>query len=324
MPGTLIAPRAAEAESAYVQVPVESLLPGRPLPFSVYYRIGDDHILFRGAGNRIEGPERDRLLQTHVTGLYIARPELDAFRQYQVSVLEEAVRAAAVPSEGKAEPLYMLAAGIAEEVLREPDRPQSIDRAGEVVRCASSVLAGGNEMLHRVMAVMSVAADLVGRSLNAMHFGLALARAAGIADPARLRDLGLGLLLEDVGLRKVPEHLLARKAPLCGQERRLVERHASLGADLLENLLDRRALLVILEHHERCDGSGYPAGRTARDLIPESRIAQIAVAFDDLTSGGANRPGVSSFHALRDMCRERPGAFDPELLRIFVRLVGRG
>jgi HD-GYP domain-containing protein (c-di-GMP phosphodiesterase class II) len=309
----------------YVPVPVENLLPGKALPFSLYHEVEGEHILFRGAGRALEKAERDRILQTRFTRLSICSDEMDRYRAYLDGVLKEILVAPGIPIEEKAASFYSLSLGIGGDVLRAPDRSENIAGASEIVRETHAFLGQSRDVLHRFMRLMSSRYDLVASSVNVTAYGLALARAAGIRDIRAILDLGLGLFLHDVGLRLLPDKILTKKGVLTAQDRFAIRRHTLFGVDLFmaRNLLPERALVVIRDHHERCDGSGYPNGMTAEKLSTEARIAGIVTAFDFLTTGRPSRRALPSFEAIRSMARENPRAFDPELLRRFIQIVGK-
>lgn len=79
---------------------------------------------------------------------------------------------------------------------------------------------------------------------------------------------------------------------------------------------------IIAEHHERCDGSGYPAGRSTAGITLDSQLVAIVDAFDALTSRRPYRAAVSPFEALRIMRVAMAGQFNDDLLREFITLLG--
>jgi HD-GYP domain-containing protein (c-di-GMP phosphodiesterase class II) len=320
------APKDAVGGASYIRVPLENLPAGRPLPFRLYHSIEGEYILYCGDGKVLKKEERDRLLQNHLTELYIARDDLPRYRDYMDRFLAELLVARDLPIEQKVETFYSLAAGIGTEVMAAPQKPESIASASDVVRVAIALLEGGKEVIHRLMALMGGQYDLVTHSINATNYGLALARVVGVREPRALLNLGLGLFLHDVGLRLLPQSLIQRKGLLSTEERAVLKRHPLLGVELFlpGKHLEESTLAVIRDHHERCDGSGYPHGVGADKLSLEARIAQIATAFDFLTTNNPSRRAVSSYEAVRSMSREQPGAFDQELLRNFIELIGEG
>jgi HD-GYP domain-containing protein (c-di-GMP phosphodiesterase class II) len=79
---------------------------------------------------------------------------------------------------------------------------------------------------------------------------------------------------------------------------------------------------IIAEHHERCDGSGYPGNRLPNQVALDSQIVAIVAVFDALTSRRAYKPAVSAFDALHVMRVAMRGQFNDELLREFIKLLG--
>jgi putative nucleotidyltransferase with HDIG domain len=132
----------------------------------------------------------------------------------------------------------------------------------------------------------------------------------------------IGALLHDVGKIEVPTEILTKAGPLTDDERRVMERHASAGADLLRDIeFPWDVLPMIRGHHERWDGTGYP-DRLAREEIPmTARILCIADVYDALSSDRPYRPGFSRDEALAIMQREVGTAFDPDLFAPFLKVL---
>jgi HD-GYP domain-containing protein (c-di-GMP phosphodiesterase class II) len=138
----------------------------------------------------------------------------------------------------------------------------------------------------------------------------------------RLVQLGLGLLLHDVGKLIVPAEVLNKPGKLDAAEWDLVRQHPLAGLDLLATAeLSSLTRSVIRSHHERWDGSGYPSGK-AEDEIPQfARIAAVADVYDAVTSerpySGALDPG----EGWKLIVEGAGTAFDPEVVSVFRRVV---
>ncbi|MFN2587899.1 MAG: HD-GYP domain-containing protein [Actinomycetota bacterium] len=147
-----------------------------------------------------------------------------------------------------------------------------------------------------------------------------LAEATG-ADSASAEKLRLASRLHDIGKIGVSDVILLKEATLTQAERKLMEQHVPIGVRLLEgSSFDavRLAAVVVGSHHERWDGSGYPAGLAGEDIPVEGRIAAIADVFDALTHTRPYRRAFPLGHVL-DMLRRESGAhFDPRLLEAFL------
>ena len=142
----------------------------------------------------------------------------------------------------------------------------------------------------------------------------ALATRLGVAagwsadDVSRLRHAAL---LHDVGKVGLPEELLRRPGPLDAEERRRVEVHADLGADMVSGVLDEEQAAWVRHHHERHDGGGYPEG-LAGDEIPEgARLLSLAEAWETMTAGRAYQAPRTTDEALEVVRAESGQQFCP-------------
>lgn len=166
--------------------------------------------------------------------------------------------------------------------------------------------------------------DLALHSRSAARHAVRLARALGISQPKFLMDLEWGALLHDVGKTAVPEHILKKAGPLDQAERQAVREHPLVGYRMLEGFGSLRpAAWIVLCHHERYDGRGYPAG-LAGDLIPlGARIVALADALDALTSDRAYRRGRSFEEAMKEIGRSGGYQFDPSIVEVFLSVPAR-
>jgi putative two-component system response regulator len=130
--------------------------------------------------------------------------------------------------------------------------------------------------------------------------------------------------LHDVGKIGIPDAILRKSGPLDADERRIMNTHTWIGAQILAGSpseILQAGEVIALSHHEKWDGSGYPHG-LAGDAIPvHGRICAIADVFDALTSDRPYRPAHSLDAALEMMRQGKGSHFDPELFRVFEALV---
>jgi len=140
-------------------------------------------------------------------------------------------------------------------------------------------------------------------------------------DEDTLRALARGAYLHDVGKIAIPDHILNKPGRLDPLERAVVETHPQAGNDLVAatNELDE-ALPVVLHHHERWDGTGYPAGLAGRDIPRIARIAAVADVWDALTSDRSYRAGLEPAAALAHIVAGRGEHFDPLAVDAMVAL----
>ena len=123
-----------------------------------------------------------------------------------------------------------------------------------------------------------------GHSSRVTVFAQAMARGLGL-DKERMSVLRLGALLHDVGKLAVPSSVLLKRGPLSEEELGQMRRHPAAGARMLRSLGAPATILpLVLHHHERWDGAGYPTGRRGDDIPLEARVLCIVDSFDAMTS----------------------------------------
>ncbi len=139
--------------------------------------------------------------------------------------------------------------------------------------------------------------------------------------PDRLRVIARGAYLHDLGKIGIPDHILNKPGRLDPDERQVMEQHPQLGFELASSAPSlREALPVILHHHERVDGGGYPSGLAGNDVPLEARVVAVADVWDALTSDRAYRVGWEPARALAHIAAGSGSHFDPRIVDAFVAL----
>jgi len=165
--------------------------------------------------------------------------------------------------------------------------------------------------------------DPAAKAVNAAALALVWGLATGLSAEA-LRHLGSGALLLDIGLQRLPDAIRAAERPLDAGETALFRQHPQCGRDMLLAASDVpiEVLDIVLNHHERADGSGYPRGLGGGDLSRAGQIAAMAAECEDLCWEHAGRPARSGLQALASIYNAGARLFDGDLTADFVRALG--
>jgi putative nucleotidyltransferase with HDIG domain len=141
--------------------------------------------------------------------------------------------------------------------------------------------------------------------------------------PVRLRSLAIGGLLHDIGKLSLPTAILRKPAALDDDEYAIVKRHPERGCELLRQLggFDDSVLRLVLGHHERLDGAGYPDGIDGSALDLPTRILAVCDVYDALVSDRVYRAAWSHDDALALLHRETGTAFDSRCVRALENVV---
>jgi HD-GYP domain-containing protein (c-di-GMP phosphodiesterase class II) len=164
--------------------------------------------------------------------------------------------------------------------------------------------------------------DIFRHAISVSALMVALADRMKLTGP-EIHNCGLGGLLLDIGVNYLPQWADPWVGGRRQQDEPIWQSHVMLGYRALQNDddLPQVVLDACLFHHERIDGSGYPQHRAGEDIPLVARMAAICDSFEFLLTGTAGRPALDPAAAVAEL-RERSGAFDPEILRLFIETVG--
>jgi len=152
-------------------------------------------------------------------------------------------------------------------------------------------------------------------------YSVKLAENLGLIEP-HIKALIKGAFLHDIGKIGITDTILLKSGKLSDEEFEIMKRHVIFGAEILENnkLLDD-ALDVVLHHHERFDGKGYPHKLRGKNIPVNARIFTIADVFDALTSSRPYKEAYSFDKSLEILKKGAGSRFDPEFLTMFEKIV---
>jgi response regulator RpfG family c-di-GMP phosphodiesterase len=136
-----------------------------------------------------------------------------------------------------------------------------------------------------------------------------------------IHDLKLASTMHDIGKIGIPDEILLKPGLLTEDEFTVVKTHTEIGYRLLKRSsrpLLKTAAQICLEHHERYDGTGYPKGIMGDEIIINARIVSICDVFDSITHGRLHREPWDFDRASEYLRVEKAGAFDPDLVDLFL------
>jgi len=156
-----------------------------------------------------------------------------------------------------------------------------------------------------------------GHSERVSQYARRIGEAMGLSRK-ELQVLEQASLLHDIGKIGVRDAVLHKTGALDDEEREAIERHPTIGDDILHPVAFlREALVAVRHHHEHWDGSGYPAGLSGEAIPLIARIVAVADAYDAMTSTRPYRRALSDSEALAEICRLSGVQFDPVVVRAF-------
>lgn len=160
-------------------------------------------------------------------------------------------------------------------------------------------------------------------SLNVAVLSMMLGREYGL-DGEMMRILGLAGLFHDIGKSRVPKSILHKDGKLTRAERNFYQLHPRYGIDILAKLdmVPPDAMQAVYQHHERCDGQGFPEGLTAEKIALFAKIISIVNVYDNHCNHYNPQDSLTPHEALAYMFGMQKTQFDKDLLALFIQCLG--
>jgi HD-GYP domain-containing protein (c-di-GMP phosphodiesterase class II) len=203
--------------------------------------------------------------------------------------------------------------------------PQAPLQASEAVSQLASALLG--KMLTDDELCVRVLGEVQGdhASAHAMNVAVISMLLGRTMDMPRdhLHDLGVGALMHDIGKLGLPDRLRNRAADFTASELQRYQQHVAQGVvEGRRMALRSGALLVIAQHHEHADGSGFPQGLALERISAAARIVAIVNRFDNLCNPRLQAKALTPHEALSLLFAQNRAKFDVAILNAFVRMMG--
>jgi putative nucleotidyltransferase with HDIG domain len=131
-------------------------------------------------------------------------------------------------------------------------------------------------------------------------------------------------LLHDVGKVAVPAEILNKSGKINQYEYSIIKNHSQVGYEILQKIdFPWPVTTAILQHHERLNGSGYPAGISGEEIILEARILGVADVVEAMSSHRPYRPALGLSRALKEITSKRAILYDPQVVNACLRLLAK-
>ena len=210
---------------------------------------------------------------------------------------------------------------IAVENYREHLEEMVAERTAQLQAALQKIECGYEDTLQALGAAIDLRdSETAGHSQRVCRYAQEMARALGLSYGV-LRTIARGAYLHDIGKLGIPDGILLKPGPLGPDEWKVMQEHVQIGFDLVKGIsFLADAAEIILTHHERFDGSGYPGGLKGAEIPLGARIFSIADALDAITSDRPYRR-ASSFAFARERIRSLSAQhFDPRITDVFLTI----
>ncbi|OPY12028.1 MAG: Cyclic di-GMP phosphodiesterase response regulator RpfG [Syntrophus sp. PtaB.Bin001] len=209
------------------------------------------------------------------------------------------------------------------ERLLESPTAENIHTAKKGLYDVVDLITSEGEMTKHLLDITSHDFYTYTHSANVGILSVSLSKALfGTSGNHNMRELGAAFFLHDLGKVRIDSSYINKPGKLTDEEMREMKRHPAHGFNILHKAreLSTECKLIVLEHHERDDGRGYPRGLRGDEIHLYARICAIADVYDALTSMRSYKQPMAPFSALKLMKEEMIGHFHTELFEKFVKM----
>jgi putative nucleotidyltransferase with HDIG domain len=149
----------------------------------------------------------------------------------------------------------------------------------------------------------------------------AIARELGLPED-RIYGLQMASLIHDLGKLTIPGEILCKPGRLSGPEYAMIQTHVQSGYDILKKIDFPWPLAdIVIQHHERLDGSGYPQGLSGDQILLEARILSVADVFETIGSHRPYRPSLGIQKAVNEVTQNSGRLYDPDVVHACLKLI---
>jgi putative nucleotidyltransferase with HDIG domain len=194
---------------------------------------------------------------------------------------------------------------IAERVQAEKDLKRSLEKLQKALEGTIHALAATTEMRDPYTA---------GHQRRVAELAGAIAEEMGLPKD-KIEGIRMAGLIHDVGKISVPAEILSKPSKLNEMEMDLIKAHSQIGYDILKEIDFPWAVAkIVLQHHERMDGSGYPQGLKGDEILLEARILAVADVVEAMASHRPYRPALGIEMALEEVSKNKGSLYDPDVV----------
>ena len=212
---------------------------------------------------------------------------------------------------------------IVKDLLENPRSGQNMKKAVSVVTDLTDCILNNRDILYDLITLNSYDQYTYTHSVNVSVLASGIGVSCGLPREM-IQLLGIGAMLHDIGKSAIPTEILHKPGRLNDREFEIVKGHVMEGVKAIElnDAIHEESRIVVVQHHERLSGGGYPNGLTGDQITVFGRICAIADCYDAMTTSRPYQDAGTPFQALTQMKTGR-SSYDADILDNFIRMLGK-
>lgn len=309
--------------SEFIPIPLETLQIDTSKSFDVFFKRDEDKmVLYSAGGDQFTAEVRDNLIDNGIYVLYIKEGDVIPYNNYLAENLSQYLSRADSSTGEKSEFAYNTISNIGRGLFLKPTA-ESISSYKTAITKTLNFILTEEDSVANLINLTRLDFTTYNHSMNVGIFATGLTKALFIEDTTHnLEELATGFFLHDIGKSAIPLNILQKPGPLDSEEWALMKEHPTKGYEILLkfNHITPESQIIVLQHHERNNGTGYPQGLRGNNIHIYSKICSIADVFEALVAKRPYKKPKPFFEALQIMKEQMKNDFDPFFFKKFVLL----
>lgn len=292
--------------------------------FDLYMRPSqsDSVVLFCSGNEPIDIDRIRELFDDGISKLFIDRNDREHYQLYLRDHWRETVDDQAQPIENRMAVMGEVIRDVLSEKFQQANVSEIVESSKQLGAGTAQLLCEKPIVLRELFHVLHHDYATFTHSANVSCYAVLLAKELGFSDE-ELSDIAVGGLLHDLGKLEIDERILTKPSRLDEMELREIRKHPGAGFSQLASRedLNQGQLMMVYQHHERLDGSGYPVGCLENEIHPWAKLCAIVDVFEALTSVRPYRQPMQHATALAVLNKGEGHEFEKEMLKCWRKLV---
>jgi HD-GYP domain-containing protein (c-di-GMP phosphodiesterase class II) len=312
-----------ETKSRFIPIPVQTLKIDSMKSFDLFIRTKSGRMVLFNAREELFTLEvRDNLLANDISVLFINDEDKEEYNTYVAENLADFLNNPELSNNDKAEFAYLSISNIAQSLFEKPSE-QSISSYKTAITATMNFILTEDDALINLIQLTEFDYTTFNHSMNVGIFATGLSKALFSRESDHnMTEIAAGFFLHDIGKCSIPLTILQKPGHLTPEEWDIIKTHPSEGYEILKKFhhITPESKIIVLQHHERTHGNGYPRGLKGDMIHTYSKICSIADVFEALVAQRPYKKQKSFYDALYTMKTEMKDEFDPEFFRQFILL----
>lgn len=323
---------------SYRPVKIIDVSPGEALDFdtSVFLPTNKKYVKLSHAGDDLDGERLEKLKKHNMNNLYVATEQMQNFYKYTAEKLAKIGKSNTISETEKKEKMETAVRDLMSGLFNDTSKEATFEQGQELVSDCRHIVnnfiftSDKGEWYKQLLNTMGEQGTSYSHLANVSTYAALFSIGLGIGDPAELATAGL---LHDLGLADIPYEIVSKPASARTREgQALYEKHPEMTINILKArkfIMSDKLIKMILQHHERFNGTGYPNKLYGDRILKEAQVLALADEFDYLTAAQDGRPLMSPAQAVehfRQQIANNPAdmLFNPDLLKGLLKLFPSG